>query len=105
MTSLTLVDTDPADLAADAVVIGLYAEEGGDAKPQLAAGAESVAAAFSDRPGGGLAETLRVLGATGALGEVTKLAAFGAVPAPLVVAVGLGAAPAGDPAQAPAAES
>ena len=96
MTALTLVDTDPAELAVDAVVIGVYAFEGsqagGDAKLLLASGAESVAAAFSDRPGGGLAETLRVLGASGALGEVTKVAAFGAVSAPLVVAVGLGGA-------------
>ncbi|WP_433049839.1 leucyl aminopeptidase [Dactylosporangium sp. CS-033363] len=101
MTSLTLVDTDPASLAVDAVVIGLYADAGGDAKLLLAPGSESIAAAFGDRPGGGLAETLRVLGATGALGEVTKLAAFGAVKAPLVVAVGLGA----DTGAAPAAES
>jgi leucyl aminopeptidase len=105
VTSLTLVDTDPADLAADAVVIGVYAHEGGDAKLLLAPGAESVAAAFSDRPGGGLTETLRVLGATGALGEVTKLAAFGAVKAPVVAAVGLGAPADGDAGRAPAAES
>ncbi|MEV8515541.1 leucyl aminopeptidase [Dactylosporangium sp. NPDC051484] len=104
MTSLTLVDTDPAELAVDAVVIGVYAIEGGDTKLPIAPGAESVAAAFSDRPGGGLAETLRVLGATGALGEVTKLAAFGAVAAPLVVAVGLGA-PVGGAGRAPTSES
>jgi leucyl aminopeptidase len=102
VTSLTLVDTDPAELAVDAVVVGVYAHEGGDAKLLLASGAESVAAAFSDRPGGGLAETLRVLGASGAVGEVTKVAAFGAVAAPLVVAVGLGPEPAG---AAPAAET
>ena len=36
MTSLTLVDTDPAELAVDAVVIGVYAHEGGDAKLLLA---------------------------------------------------------------------
>ncbi|WP_238019322.1 leucyl aminopeptidase [Dactylosporangium sp. AC04546] len=102
MTSLTLADTDPAELAVDAVVIGVYAHEGGDAKLLLAPGAERVAAAFSDRPGGGLAETLRVLGATGAVGEVTKLASFGAVAAPLVVAVGLGPEPSGT---APAAET
>ncbi|MEV4137443.1 leucyl aminopeptidase [Dactylosporangium sp. NPDC049742] len=102
MTALNLVDTDPAELAVDAVVVGVYAHDGGDAKLLLASGAESVAAAFSDRPGGGLAETLRVLGATGAVGEVTKVAAFGAVAAPLVVAVGLGPEPAG---AAPAAET
>jgi leucyl aminopeptidase len=102
VTALNLVDTDPAELAVDAVVVGVYAHDGGDTKLLLASGAESVAAAFSDRPGGGLAETLRVLGATGAVGEVTKVAAFGAVAAPLVVAVGLGPEPAG---AAPAAET
>ncbi|WP_433609441.1 leucyl aminopeptidase [Dactylosporangium sp. CA-139114] len=105
MTSLTLVDTDPATLVADAVVIGVYADDSPDAKLVLAPGAQSIAAAFSDRPGGGLAETLRVLGATGALGEVTKLAAFGAVSAPLVVAVGLGVPTGGDASRAPSAES
>ncbi|HTJ39680.1 MAG TPA: leucyl aminopeptidase [Dactylosporangium sp.] len=105
MTSLTLADTDPAALAADALVIGVYAHEGGDAKLLLAPGAESVAAAFGDRPGGGLAETLRALGATGALGEVTKLAAFGAVAAPIVAAVGLGAPVDGDQGRVPTAES
>ncbi len=102
MTALNLVDTDPAELAVDAVVVGVYAHDGGDTKLLLASGAESVAAAFSDRPGGGLAETLRVLGAAGAVGEVTKVATFGAVTAPLVVAVGLGPEPAG---AAPAAET
>ncbi|GAA3222977.1 leucyl aminopeptidase [Dactylosporangium siamense] len=102
MTALNLVDTDPAELTVDAVVVGVYAHDGGDTKLLLASGAESVAAAFSDRPGGGLAETLRTLGATGAVGEVTKVAAFGAVTAPLVVAVGLGPEPAG---AAPAAET
>src|SRR5690606_31599538 len=44
MTSLRLVDTDPADLATDALVIGVYSrDEGG---PELAPGAEGVAAAF-----------------------------------------------------------
>jgi leucyl aminopeptidase len=102
VTVLNLVDTDPAELAVDAVVVGVYAHDGGDAKLLLAPGADSVAAAFSDRPGGGLAETLRVLGATGAVGEVTKVPAFGAVAAPLVVAVGLGPEPSGP---TPAAET
>ena len=87
MTSLRLVDTDPADLTTDALVIGLYSrDEGG---PELAPGAESVAAAFD----GALLDTLVLLGATGAAGEVTKLATLGRVSAPLVAAVGLGPAP------------
>jgi leucyl aminopeptidase len=89
--SLSLVDTDPAELAVDAIVIGLHSqpEEGGGLLP--AAGAESIAAAFDGR----LTATLALLGATGAAGEVTKLATLGTISAPLVVAVGLGDEPAG----------
>ncbi len=90
-TTVSLVDTDPAELPVDAVVIGLHAasEEGGTPLP--ATGAESVTAAFD----GNLTPTLVLLGATGAAGEVTKLATLGTVTAPLVVAVGLGAEPDG----------
>ena len=93
MTSLSLVDTDPAELAVDAIVIGLHAAEAdgpdGLSGPLLAPGAESVAAAFD----GQLAKTLALLGATGAAGEVTKLATLGAVSAPVIAAVGLGGVP------------
>ncbi len=90
--SLTLVDTDPAELAVDALVIGVYSQEPDAPRPLLlAAGAESVAAAFEGR----LVETLVLLGASGALGEVTKLASLGTVTAPVVAAVGLGAEPSG----------
>ena len=54
----------------------------------LAAGAEEVDKAFKGR----LAATLAALGATGKADEVTKVASLGAVSAPVVVAVGLGAA-------------
>ncbi|MEU4222433.1 leucyl aminopeptidase [Actinoplanes sp. NPDC026623] len=96
--SLSLVDSDPAELAVDAIVIGLHSQpdEGGAVLP--AAGAESIAAAFD----GKLISTLALLGATGAPGEVTKLATLGTVAAPLVVAVGLGDEPTGS---APAAET
>ncbi|MPZ25293.1 MAG: leucyl aminopeptidase [Micromonosporaceae bacterium] len=91
----TLFDTDPAELAVDVILIGLHSRNGaaGGAPPDLlvAAGCESVVAAFDGR----LTDTLRLLGATGAAGEVTKLAALGAITAPLVVAVGLGPEPAG----------
>ncbi len=97
MTSLALSDTDPAELAVDAIVVGLHtAEEGSGGGPLLAPGAESVAVAFE----GGLAHTLSLLGATGAPGEVTKLATFGTITAPVIAAVGLGAVPA-DGAYAP----
>jgi len=89
--SVSLVDSDPAELAVDAIVIGLHSQpdEGGALLP--AAGAESIAAAFDGR----LTSTLALLGATGARGEVTKLATLGTVAAPLVVAVGLGDEPSG----------
>jgi leucyl aminopeptidase len=97
VTSLNLVDTDPAELHVDAVVIGVHSQP--DSEPLLlASGAESIAAAFEGR----LAQTLALLGATGSPGEVTKLATLGAVSAPLVAAVGLGPEPTG---AAPAAET
>ena len=87
MTPLSLSDTDPAELAVDAIVVGLHSANGGG--PLLAPGAESVAVAFEGR----LAETLALLGATGAVGEVTKLATLGTVSAPVLAAVGLGPVP------------
>jgi leucyl aminopeptidase len=101
VTSLNLVDTDPAELPVDAVVIGVHSvaePAAGESPLLLASGAESIAAAFEGR----LSETLTLLGATGATGEVIKLATLGTVTAPLVVAVGLGPEPAG---AAPAAEA
>ncbi len=88
MTSLSLSDTDPAELDVDAIVVGVHAadEDGG---LLLAPGAESVAVAFE----GTLAHTLSLLGATGAPGEVTKLATLGTISAPVIAAVGLGAVP------------
>ena len=91
MTPLTLSDTDPAELGVDAIVVGLHSTDGaeGQSTPLLAPGAESVAVAFEGR----LAETLALLGATGAVGEVTKVATLGMVSAPVVAAVGLGPVP------------
>ncbi|WP_229073850.1 leucyl aminopeptidase [Actinoplanes sp. DH11] len=89
--SLSLVDTDPAELAVDAIVIGLHSQPEEDGALLPAAGAESIAAAFD----GKLTATLALLGASGAAGEVTKLATLGTIAAPLLVAVGLGAEPTG----------
>ncbi|MGW1453278.1 M17 family peptidase N-terminal domain-containing protein, partial [Micromonospora sp. NPDC002411] len=104
-TNLSLVDTDPAELAVDAIVIGLHSQTGEQDATSglagtllLASGAESIAAAFD----GKLTETLALLGATGGPGEVVKLATLGTVTAPLVVAVGLGPEPSG---AAPAPET
>ncbi|MFC7533432.1 leucyl aminopeptidase [Actinoplanes sp. GCM10030250] len=89
--SLSLVDSDPAELAVDAIVIGLHSQPEEDGALLPAAGAESIAAAFD----GKLTATLALLGASGAPGEVTKLATLGTIAAPLVVAVGLGSEPNG----------
>ncbi len=90
--TLALADGDPAEQAVDAVVIGVHSQEADAPVPLLlASGAESIAAAFDGR----LVATLALLGATGAAGEVTKLATLGTITAPLVVAVGLGPEPAG----------
>jgi leucyl aminopeptidase len=90
---LRLVDTDPAELTAGAVVIGVHSfPEGEGAYPLLLApGSESIAVAFD----GTLTDTLTLLGATGAAGEVTKVATLGTITAPIVTAVGLGPAPDG----------
>ncbi|MCG5435280.1 M17 family peptidase N-terminal domain-containing protein, partial [Micromonospora foliorum] len=97
-TNLSLVDTDPAELAVDAIVIGVHSQTGEQGATSglagtllLASGAESIAAAFD----GKLTETLALLGATGGPGEVVKLATLGTVTAPLVTAVGLGPEPSG----------
>ncbi|MEV0838562.1 leucyl aminopeptidase [Actinocatenispora sera] len=90
MSSLALADTNPASLSTDAVVVGLY--QSADGAPTLAPGAAELDAAFDHR----LVDTLVLLGATGAVGEVTRLASLGTVPAPLVAAVGLGPADAAD---------
>jgi len=98
-----LFDTDPAELAVEAIVIGLYSPDRAASDDLsagellVAAGGESIVAAFD----GALTGTLRLLGATGAAGEVTKLATFGTITAPLLVAVGLGPEP---PGAAPAPE-
>jgi leucyl aminopeptidase len=96
--TMSLADGDPAELAVDALVIGLHSQPGEDGELLPAAGAESIAAAFD----GKLTATLALLGATGATGEVTKLATLGTVAAPLIVAVGLGDEPTGS---APATET
>jgi leucyl aminopeptidase len=98
VTALNLVDTDPAELPVDAVVIGVHSHDDTEttAPLLLASGAESIAAAFDGR----LSETLALLGASGGAGEITKLATLGTITAPLVVGVGLGPEPTGAAADA-----
>jgi leucyl aminopeptidase len=83
MPSVSLTKTALSGIKADAVVVGVAAGPDG---PVLVPGAEDVDKAFKKR----LAAALAALGATGKAGEVTKLATLGAVPAPTLVAVGLG---------------
>src|SRR5262249_51702820 len=82
---LALLDAAPHTHAADAIIIGTAAGTDG---ALLAPGAESLDKATDGR----LTEALAALGATGKEGEAVKLTTFGALPTPLVVAVGLGPA-------------
>ncbi|MDT0461575.1 leucyl aminopeptidase [Streptomyces gibsoniae] len=86
MTALTLSTAAAAGLRADAIVVGVAKGAEG---PVVAPGAEAVDQAYD----GKLAVVLETLGASGAEGEVTKLPAPSGFKAPVVVAVGLGAAP------------
>ncbi|MFI0709416.1 leucyl aminopeptidase [Streptomyces inhibens] len=87
MTALTLSTSSAATVRADAVVVGVAKGAKGVV---VAPGAEAVDKAF----GGKLAAVLETLGASGAEGEVTKLPAADGLKAPVVLAVGLGEAPA-----------
>jgi leucyl aminopeptidase len=88
----TISLTAAATGKADAVVVGVYSTETakGVKSIALAHGAESVDAAY----GGSLMKSLDALGATGKDGELTKVPSQGDVKAPLILAVGLGKAPA-----------
>jgi leucyl aminopeptidase len=92
VTSLNLADGDLTQSTVDAVVIGVFSTD--DGAVRLAPGAEPVAAAFGKR--GALVDAVRRLGGTGCAGEVTKLATFGAISAPVLAAVGLGPEPVHD---------
>jgi leucyl aminopeptidase len=88
-TDLHIADGSPVTADVDAVVIGLLPAADGEEHPRLAPGAAEIAAAFGGE--GDLAELLAVVGATGKADEVVKLPARGAITAPLLVGVGLGA--------------
>ena len=94
--SLSLSSQSASALDVDAVVIGVgCTSSGADASSNgsaeslvLAPGGQDVDTAL----GGRLLETLGNLGAKGKAGEITRIATLGSMPAPLVVAVGLGPA-------------
>jgi leucyl aminopeptidase len=83
--TLLTSQTSPRDAQADAVIIGVVPGPDG---PAPAPGAEDIDQAL----GGTLAATLGALGATGKAEEITRIASAGQLAAPLIVAVGLGAA-------------
>jgi leucyl aminopeptidase len=84
--SLSTSESAPDSAEADVLVIGVIQTPDG---PSAAPGADGVDEAL----GGTLAETLTALGASGELEELTKIPGGGKLPAPLILAVGLGAAP------------
>jgi leucyl aminopeptidase len=88
-TTISLDSAAPARLDVDALVIGVVptGQDGDGVRP--AAGAEGVDEAL----GGRLTDALRAVGATGKAEEVTRVPTLGALPAPLIVAVGLGESP------------
>jgi leucyl aminopeptidase len=92
--TLHISEAPPHLVEADAVVIGVTKQASG-ALP--VPGTKDV----DDALGGALAQTLATLGATGEPGEVTRIPSGGRLAAPLIAAVGLGAAAEGDAAVDP----
>lgn len=86
MTTVRLNSADPVSIDTDALIVGFRPGEDG---PVPASGADSLDAAFD----GKLAASLDAVGFSGKPGELAKLPAFGAIAAPLLVAVGLGDSP------------
>ncbi len=87
VSNLSLTHTPVATLDVDALVVGVFSDVG---TPRLASGGADI----EDAIHGGFTAALQAMGAKGSAEEVTKLPSGGAAPAPLVVAVGLGAEPA-----------
>jgi leucyl aminopeptidase len=87
--SLSTSESAPGTVEADVLVIGVLQTPDG---PSAAPGADGV----DDALGGTLADALSALGATGELEELIKIPGGGKLPASLILAVGLGAAPGSD---------
>jgi leucyl aminopeptidase len=84
--SLSTSESAPGTAEADVLVIGVVQTPDG---PSAAPGADGVDEAL----GGTLADALTALGATGELEELTKIPSGGKLPASVILAVGVGAAP------------
>jgi leucyl aminopeptidase len=83
VTTWTLRSASPAKTRCDVVVVGVLS---GGSRPQLAPGADDVAAAYGRK----LAPLLATLGVTGKAGEVVKVPTAKAISSPVLVLVGLG---------------
>ncbi|MFI6319447.1 leucyl aminopeptidase [Nonomuraea sp. NPDC050556] len=81
MTTVRLNSADPVSYDTDALIVGFHVAPDG-----LTPTAEGLDAAF----GGKLANSLTSVGFSGKPGELAKVPTFGAIAAPLLVAVGLG---------------
>ncbi|MBO0805672.1 MAG: leucyl aminopeptidase, partial [Nocardiopsaceae bacterium] len=88
--TLTTSESAPGTTEADVLVIGVVQTPDG---ASTAPGADGVDQAL----GGTLSTALTALGATGELEELTKVPGGGTLPAPLVLAVGLGTPPEAGP--------
>jgi leucyl aminopeptidase len=86
--TLTTSESAPGTAEADVLVIGIIQTPDG---PGAAPGADGV----DDAIGGTLVSSLTALGATGDLEEIIKIPGGGKLPASVILAVGLGAAPEG----------
>ncbi len=84
MSTVTLTTTAPASVKADAIVIGVYSVDDG---VTFAPGPKDVSAVTKNLPA-----TLKPLGVSGKVGDVTKLPSTGKVKAPVVVLAGMGPA-------------
>jgi leucyl aminopeptidase len=89
VTTVRLNASQSVSIETDALIVGIHASPEG---PRTAPGADGLDQAFDGR----LAEILTTVGFTGKAEEIAKIPTFGALPAPVVIAVGLGAAPDGD---------
>ncbi len=87
MTTYALRNASPAKTRADAVVVGVTA--GPSSRAQVATGGEDVAKAYGRK----WAPLLASLGVTGKSGDVVKIPTSGVIGAPLLILVGVGAAP------------
>jgi len=83
VSTVTLSNASPVSVSADAVVIGVQSA-GDSVVPATGAGA------FADAYGASFPDVVKLLGATGKVGEVRKLPSGGNAKAPVVVVVGLG---------------